>query len=139
MKVILYTSETTGLVAVNSVNPLPTTVSGEVDIGDSITRSKSSITIDGGTASAGTDVPINGRIEQIVVVAPSLDAGHTASLIIRDSDGYQLYSTGLTLSATSRLTPTQLVLSGTSSVVVSSSANETTDRDFVVVISYINQ
>ena len=107
-----------------------------------VTRLKRTLTLDFAADDnqiIGTE-NINGIVKTIILVVPALTSTNTASITIKDEDGYQLYTaTGKAESTTHVLeltADTEFPVAGEISITIDTSGVEAADVDFVVVIYY---
>jgi hypothetical protein len=91
------------------------------------------VVLSGGT-TAKVDIPLNGRMEEYVLVVPLLDGATTATLSLLDEDSQNWYaSSAFALSTTQNVIVTRL-LCGLNTFQIVCSGAQTADRTFTLYL-----
>lgn len=77
---------------------------------------------------------VNGIIRRVVFVVPDLDSTNTATLTLKDVDGYEVYSDATVAESTTANEVTDKAASGQHTLTVDTSGAQTADRTFTVVL-----
>lgn len=77
---------------------------------------------------------INGRIRRAVIVVPDLDSTNTATLVIKDEDGFTVYTDSAVAENSTANETTDIAVAGQHTIEITTSGNQTADRTFTVVL-----
>ena len=80
---------------------------------------------------------MNGLLKQIHFTVPDLDNSDTAELILKDSDGNEIYASGEKAESTTHVINVERALRGTITLRIETSGDQAADREFKVVLYYV--
>ena len=107
-----------------------------------IAKVKYTITLDqsddGDLIELDTPEALNCLTKQIHFKVPNLDNTDTAELHLKDVDGYYLYSSGEKAESTTHVINVERALRGTITLRIETSGDQAADREFEVVIYYVD-